>query len=488
MRIGFIAGSYTARSTAIACEECINLHAESLGTQGSIVPSKSYGGQNALALKSYLRTPGLSVFTTFGSVPRGHIPANGRLFSVAGTQFVETSSAGVKTVWGAVVNDGNLASLAFNSVQVLIVSAGHAYCFTLATSAFVEVTASLAGTPAKVEYSDTYFIVSLVGNKYQMSQPLDGTTWLAQLVNEVSVFPENIRSIITNHRELWVFGYRHTQPYQNTGSAEVFDPIGGTLIEKGCVSPFAPCRADGSIFWVDEDDRGARTAWRSNGYNPVRVSTYAVETDLESYSLAQISALATYSYREAGHEFWVIYIPGSQWSWVYDIAEQLWHKRANWNSVNATWGPHWSWNQVNAFGKILVGDWNSNNLYQLSYANLTDNGTAIRWLRRAPTIGDEMERVFHEELNIDFQTGIGPQPPLTDGNGNPRQPQAMLRWSDDRGNTWSNEHLINLGFAGQYRVRARRLRLGWSRYRVYEVSGTDPVVIAIVDAYGKTAA
>jgi hypothetical protein len=64
-------------------------------------------------------------------------------------------------------------------------------------------------------------------------------------------------------------------------------------------------------------------------------------------------------------------------------------------------------------------------------------------------------------------------------------PQAMLRWSDDGGHTWSSEHWTSMGRIGEYGHRTIWRRLGMTlklRDRVYEVSGTDPVKIAIVGA------
>ena len=64
-------------------------------------------------------------------------------------------------------------------------------------------------------------------------------------------------------------------------------------------------------------------------------------------------------------------------------------------------------------------------------------------------------------------------------------PQAMLRWSDDGGHTWSAEHWRSMGRIGASATRVMWRRLGMtqrSRDRVYEVSGTDPVKIAIVGA------
>ena len=110
----------------------------------------------------------------------------------------------------------------------------------------------------------------------------------------------------------------------------------------------------------------------------------------------------------------------------------------------------------------------------------------IRRVRQAPTVGDEMKWLFHNQLTIDFDTGQGPQPPLLDGTGLPRDPQCILQWSDDRGKTWSNELILCCGQAGEYRTRVVFRRGGRSRYRVYRVVMTDPIFWAIVDAYLDT--
>jgi hypothetical protein len=144
-------------------------------------------------------------------------------------------------------------------------------------------------------------------------------------------------------------------------------------------------------------------------------------------------------------------------------------------------------------GKHLVGDWNSGNIYEMkpvvdnhdgSYSFVKYDGGVIRRYRRFPTYQDELQWLTHSVLEFDMATGLGPQPPLTDGNGNDRQPQCMVRWTDDSVfGVWSNVHTIDCGFAGQYKTRVRILRLGRARRRVYEWSQTDPIPTYIRDAY-----
>jgi hypothetical protein len=475
MKFGMIGASYTAKSNAVADEETINWYPETLETEG------------AQTRRSFFGTPGLSMFSALPEFPvRGQYWTGMRHFVVAGSSLYEVFSDGTYEVRGSVSNDAKAVSIAASNIQLLIVAAGNAYCFTLDTNTIQDVTLLLAGSPLQCDYADGYFIVCFKdSNKFQISDILDGANWPGIQVNAVSVFPENIRGIIVSHRELWVFGSQHIQPYQDTGSDEVFDVIPGSLIDAGIISTFARNLVDNTIFWISEDQRGAKQAWRANGYTPQRISTYAVETALSSYENAADSV--SYSYQDSGHLFWVIYIPNTDCSWVYDVAEGLWHKRAVWNENTAKWMPHRSWNHAYAFGRHLVGDWQTGNLYEMSLSNLDDDGTLIRRLRRSPTLVQEMQWIYHQEIVADFAVGIGPQPPLVDGDGNVRPPQAMLRWSDDRGNTWSNEHVEGCGLAGQYRVRVIWRRLGRSWHRVYELIVSDPVPWVLVDSYLRAA-
>lgn len=484
-RFGFVGSSYTAQANAIADEEAINLFAETNESGSPVVDNAAYGGKSSSIVKSFLWTPGLKVFANLtGNSVQGQYWTGTRLFGVANGVLWETAKDGTTTNRGAVTTDDNPASICANSIQLLIISAERAYCYTLATNVLLEVTDQMAGVPLQCDCSDTYGIVIFKdSNKFQLSQVLDFATWPGQLVNEVSVFAENITSLIVNHRELWIFGCKRAQPYQDTGSLNVFDVIQGALLETGSAATFAVSRVDNSVFCVGEDERGALIAWRSNGYTPSRISTHAVEVWLSQQ--ANIAGLTAYSYQDRGHLFWVLYVPGGDCTWVYDVGETMWHKRAAW--VNGVWFPHWSWNHVYAFGKHLVGDWNTGNVYDMSPDYYDDNETAIRRLRRSPTVTDERSWIYHVDLTVDFRTGLGPQPPLLDGDGNHRPPQAMLRWSDDRGQTWSNQHVRNCGFAGEYNVPVHWMRLGRSRNRVYELSMTDPIPWTICDAFLTTA-
>jgi hypothetical protein len=131
-------------------------------------------------------------------------------------------------------------------------------------------------------------------------------------------------------------------------------------------------------------------------------------------------------------------------------------------------------------GECIVGDYANGNIYALSNTEYTENGTTIRRLRRCPHLTSDFNQVFFELLQLQFQPGVG----LSTGQGS--DPQAMLRWSDDGGSTWKNEHWKTIGKIGKYENRVIWRRLGHARDRVFEVVVSDPVKAVIVSANLKS--
>src|SRR4051812_14762087 len=163
-KFGFVGASYTAKSNVVADEECINLFAETIETQG------------AQTQRSYFGTPGLAVFCSFTDGPtRGGIDANGRVFEASGDTLYEVfaDKTTTKRMDGILDTFGGAVSIAASNIELLIVAGGRAYCYNLAGNTYVDVTSLLAGVPIQAQYSDGYFIVTFANsNKFQMSDIL----------------------------------------------------------------------------------------------------------------------------------------------------------------------------------------------------------------------------------------------------------------------------------------------------------------------------
>jgi hypothetical protein len=171
---------------------------------------------------------------------------------------------------------------------------------------------------------------------------------------------------------------------------------------------------------------------------------------------------------------------------------------------------------MNFNNTIVIGDYRVGELYAYDPNVYSEAGTIQKWLRswRAlPTGQNNLTRTTQHSLQLDCQAGVGIEGEdyqyldglflitesgdrlLTESNdfiiaqGAPLapgvDPQVMLRWSDDGGHTWSNEHWKSMGRIGQTGYRTIWRRLGMTlklRDRVYEISGTDAVKIAVMGA------
>jgi len=504
-RFGFVGPTYTSQSVIADSQRCMNWYPESI---------ESGQGKSPLA---FYPTPGLKLFATIAGPVRGGLPFTSGLGNGAGTPVAAfvgagnlylVNAAGVATLIGPVGNDFKPVSMAVNGSagnQLCICSAGQLYIYNLSATkpcgAIGLAAGTLSGTmgglqgfASKVVFCDGYFVVTFANtNEFQVSALEDGTSWNPLSVQQVSVFSENIGGILAGYRQLWIFGQGgHSQVYYNSGGNAYtpFDVIGAGgvgFMEEGIDAAESLAMLDNAPFWIGSNANGAGMAWRANGYTPLRISTHAEETAWASYP-KKCSDAVGYSYRDQGHTFWVLRFPsanqGNGATWVYDTATQMWHERGYWSQKGLTgYSAHLSTCHCFAFNMHLVGDWNSGNIYTMEIGNLYDNGTPIRRARRAPHISTEQGWIYHHELQVDMEVGDGPIPALLDGAGNPRDPQVMLRWSNDGGRTWGNEHWIGAGKAGEYETRVRWQRLGRARDRVYELVVTDPVAWRIVEAY-----
>ena len=471
-RFGFVGGSYSLQDIAADCQSAINLFPQS---------DESGFGKSAII---QLPTPGTRAFATAPSsgAGRGTFTFNGRTFAVSGTILYEALSSGSTASLGSLSSDGMPVSWAANPTQLIIASGGIVYCLVLATNALSVVTALSGIDIIQIGYSDGFFL-ALVRNGigFYISAPEDGTTWDLGNFSDVSVYAENVLAMIIDHREPWFFGSKRSQPYYNSGAANTpYVPISGGFVEEGIIAPFSVTQIDNSIFWLGGSaDRGAGIAWRANGYTPTRVSNHAIEFAIQSYAV--ISDAVAYSYQDQGHAFYVLCFPTANVTWVYDVATQQWHQRASGAQAQ---NAHTSMAHTYNFGKHLVCNAVTGDLNELSNTVYTDVGEQIIYrVRRAPHVSTEQQWIFHSQLQVDVEVGLGPIPPLTNPDGSPRGPRMNLRWSDDGGKTWSNYYPKDCGQSGQYKKRVLWRRLGKSRDRVFEVSMSDPIPWRIVDAY-----
>ena len=501
MKTPILGSSYVARSVNAADARMVNLFPE-------IVPE---AGKEPAFLN---RAPGLRLLVTVGTGPiRGVRTVGNYLYVVSGNSLYRIDDSYNVTLLGAVNDIATPVSMADNGTQVVIACDGPMYVYNTLTSVFAQVTDPDFPGALTISFLDGYFV---------FIEPDSQRVWVTALNDPLSVDPlefasaeadpDNLVSSIADHGQIWLFGTNSVEVWYNSGNIDFpLQRIDGAFNEIGCAATFSVAKMDNSLFWLGSDRRGKGIVYRANGYSGIRVSTHAVEWQIQQYS--DITDAVAYTYQQDGHSFYVLSFPTANATWVYDVATQAWHERAGF--INGEFTRHRSncqtyFNNVNA-----VGDYQNGNIYAFDMEKYSDHDRIQKWLRswRAlPTGQNNLKRTAQHTLQLDCETGVGlngysvaeniylqtesgsflitesddklideQQTTVTQG----ANPQVMLRWSDDGGHTWSNEHWASMGKIGQYFKRVFWRRLGMTlklRDRVYEVSGTDPVKVAIVGA------
>jgi hypothetical protein len=525
MKTPILGSSYVARSINAADNRMVNLFPE-------IVPE---GGKEAGFLN---RAPGLNFLQTVGTGPiRGlwaHQTNGTDFYVVSGTEVYKLTGLTSTPVKIGDVSGTGPVSIADNGAVIFFACNGPSYTYYEPTDEFDAITDENFPGAVTVGYLDNQFIFNEPNSQRLWSvdtvNPANGE-YIYPLVFDPLFFssadgsPDGVVAINCDHRQLWVFGTDSVEVWYNAGLANFpLTPIQGAFNEIGCVAAFSVAKLDNTLFWLGTDARGQGIVYKANGYAGIRVSTHAIEyaiaqygnisdalaytyqqeghsfyvltfpsanatwvydvsTHAIEYAIAQygnISNALAYTYQQEGHSFYVLTFPSANATWVYDVSTQAWHERAGFE--NGAFTRHRSNCQCNFGGNIVVGDFQNGNIYTLDLNVYADNGDIQKWLRswRAlPTGQNNLKRTAQHSLQLDCETGVG----LNTGQG--LTPEAMLRWSDDGGHTWSNEHWREMGKIGQYGYRTIWRRLGMTlkiRDRVYEVSGTDPVKIAIMGA------
>jgi hypothetical protein len=300
--------------------------------------------------------------------------------------------------------------------------------------------------------------------------------------------PDILLGLLVDHREIWLFSSTHTEVWYDAGGANFpFAYIQGAYISHGIVSPWTAVRLDNTVFWLGADEFGNGIVWRANGYAPLRVSTFAMEQAWQRYPT--ITDAYGWTYQQDGHSFYVLNFPSGDATWVYDAANGQWHQRAYLGTLALNDGqlhigrPN---THAFAFGKHVVGDWQTGYLYTMSPTVYEDDAREIVRLRAAPYINNEKKRIFFSEFELDMEVGEGNPnaiDPVTPP-AEPVNPVINLRWSDDGGYTWSSYLPVSFGPSGAYLDRVIWRRLGNSRMRVFEVStGQNNTKLTLINAY-----
>lgn len=475
--VGFVGQAYGAASPTQDAQELINWYPEVDSTKFSGSPST--GAPEQRGVIALYPTPGLlTKFELSGQVRGFHtLPGAQTLLVVAGTTLYSVNTSYVATAVGTLSSNTGQVYITDNGVSAYLTDGVSRYYYTWGSGTFSTIGDGPFTNGNVCGVVDNFIFYNRPGtNQFGCTNVGDIASNPLNLGSKIGG-PDNIVSIIADHRQLLILGEVESEKWINVGTFPFpFAIIPGTSMQHGLQARDSVARLGENVAFLALDDRGQATVvmWGATLNQPARISTFAVENAIQNYAVT--SDAIGYSYSQAGHEFYVLTFPTADVTWVYDLATQMWHKRAWRDPDTGILHRHRSNCCVVFNNEILVGDFENGKVYALSQSTYDDDGDPLPCIRRAPHLTTDLKRQFFSDLQVQFQPGVG----LQTSQGS--DPECILRWSNDGGFTFGNDHILKIGKAGEYKRRAIKRRLGWARDRVFEIEVTDPVYRVVVSA------
>jgi hypothetical protein len=455
MRVALATDHAVSRSRPLSAARLVNLFAEPApeGAKSKVV---LYG------------TPGLKAWATVGSGKiRAGREALGYAYILSGPTLYRVDNGGNATACtGATLPGSGPAMMTDNGVQLgLLIDRQMFYASGTTVTAVTDTDFPTEGATS-VDYMDGYGIFTRGGSSGQffLSQPLDFSAYDALDFATAESSPDGLLRVLVDHREVWLIGSKTIEPWINTGASPFpFERVSGALIERGTAAALSAVKEDNSTFWLGDD----RIVYRSEGYQPVRISTHEVE---ELLRVGEVSDAEGMTHAIGGHKFYVLRLPSKGLTIAYDMATKRWHLRQSGTSLDPA---PWDVNCIfTAFGKTLAGGENGA-VYELDADTYTDGGQAKRGVVTCSPIYPDGRRAVLDLVELECELGVG----ITTGQGS--DPQVMMRFSRDGAMTWGPWKTASLGAIGNRRVRAKWENLGAFRTGVCEFAISDPVKVAL---------
>lgn len=408
--------------------------------------------------------PGLTLFGTIAQSPiRCTYAENNRAFVVAGDSLYELHSDGTSTLIGPLTTipvPTRPAKIISNGRQFLIMDGAPG---TTAFNTWLwEIDSVTPPVPVisavDITFIDGYFaalrpagpdfpddpvgINTENGTQVNISGIYDGASWdpldyrIKAAASDQAVAILGPGSFNGGPQELWVMGKKtievwYDDPNQAAAALFPFVPIHGAFINTGVWAPASIVGTRLGVAFVAAADRGIGQVVRMSGYIPEPLSTDAIDRVFQSYAVAgqDTSDAIGYTYQEDGEEFYVITFPTADKTWAVNLQTKLWHQRSSIIDNRAQTGLY----HMECFGKHLLGDQASGNIYIADLDIQTDNGSTIPFIRVSQHTSNEDRwfRVNKCQLSVALPFAVNRQ--------------YDLQISRDGQQTFGNVHSIIVG-------------------------------------------
>jgi len=419
--------------------------------------------------KGYLRpADGLAVFSTGPGIDRGGINWNGVYYRVMGTSLVRIDSAGAVTTLGDV---GGTGQVTFDySFDVLgIVSNGKLWYWD--GSALTSVTDPDIGVVLDAWFVDgywmttdgTHLVVTELGDRYSVNPLKYGSSELD---------PDPIMGGLTLRGEVVVPNRNTIESFRNIGGTGFpFQRIDGAQIMRGAIGTQAFCQFVELLAFLGSGRNESPAVYLAGGGSSSKISTREIDTILQGYTEAQLSAVVLEARVDKGHQHLWVRLPDQ--TLVYDAAATAELGVPVWFVLTSSvvgLGQYRAQNLVWVYNAWHCGDPTSASLGELVNTVSSHYGATIGWDFGTVVLYTEGNGAIVHEIEL---VGLPGYAALGD------DPVIWTSYTLD-GSKWSMERPVNAGKRGETLKRLAWRRCGSMRnWRIQKFRGTSDVVLPL---------
>jgi len=297
-------------------------------------------------------------------------------------------------------------------------------------------------------YIDGYILLAKGSDVYNCSLD-EPYIWNAGEYLSAEMFPDPVVGLARQNNQVVVFGETSIEFFYDAANASG-SPLSrndSTIIQIGCAFPYAIYQNEGTFVFTGQSESGGRSVWQVEGFKPTKISDEFIERILDQ----ETDPMNCYGFgfRSMGHLFYLINLPTSNRTLVYDAEEKLWHE---WSTNNSGSHSVFSYNYMTDLhtGAAYILHTTNGCIYKVDPTVYQDDGVEILVdLTTNKYDMDTYKRKFMRNMRL-----VGDRSDTID-----------IKWSDDDYQTWSNTKVVplnddfpNVARLGSFRRRAFNIK------------------------------
>lgn len=352
-------------------------------------------------------------------------------------------------------------------IQVILLDGVKGWVINPFTNAVTQITDPDFPTPhvaAPVSLDGYLFVAKKDTADIYNSDLDDPLGWTAGNFITAEMYPDNVITMSKSNNYLCAIGASSIEYFYDAGnpSGSPLQRNDSAVQQFGTTSPWSVTHTEKEILLVGSTQNGGRTVWVIEGFKADEIGTEAVRQSLDDENAAIVDVNA-YTIRIDGHKFYVLRLPFSERTWVYDFNLKLWHEWSTTKADNSQGVFIGKFAADSNFGYPYILGSQDGILYTLDDQTYSDDDKPI--LMQVTTLKLDFDNMNRKSMSRASLFGDWPLNTTT---------IVTLDWSDDDYRTWKGNRQIQLS----QELPCTR-RLGIFRRRAFRLSHTDSTPVRL---------